>query len=383
MFQSVFLSFCAVALALVVSPEPARAADSYGFVISLFHTATYSDPSNCPRGGNGTSLDIQRRVLMREGYSRSAAQKILLNGKDATGTPLGELLAKRGKHKEAVDPFNDPASAVDPQIEMVAGRYAFGFNLDNNPRTGFEDPVTHEKGIDNELFRVVGCFKQYDVTSPVYPFYEEVMWDTMVDTMPAWVLYISGGRFGQDGPVTVTIDRAMEHVRRNASGGALQNATFTLEPQSRSRATFSGEIKGNELLVTAGSLRLEGEAPILTQLALKNMHLRLTLGADGSLTGFIGGYQPWEDFFYMASSAGEGNIGLDIPGIYYALKAHADAYPDPATGQNTAISAAYAIKAVPAFLADTQGRLLATSISAPRFNAQDDYAHQPLTTQAR
>jgi len=46
----------------------------------------------------------------------------------------------------------------------------------------------------------------------------------------------------------------------------------------------------------------------------------------------------------------EAVVSLDIPGIYYALKRMADAYPDPKTGENTAISGAYVVEAVPAFI---------------------------------
>ena len=46
----------------------------------------------------------------------------------------------------------------------------------------------------------------------------------------------------------------------------------------------------------------------------------------------------------------ETSVSHDVPGIWYALKRMADAYPDPKTGENTAISTAYRIDAVPAFI---------------------------------
>ena len=46
----------------------------------------------------------------------------------------------------------------------VEGRYAYGLELDgkdwNSPRA-FEEPDTHEKGIDNELYRTLGCIRTY------------------------------------------------------------------------------------------------------------------------------------------------------------------------------------------------------------------------------
>jgi hypothetical protein len=77
-------------------------------------------------------------------------------------------------------------------------------------------------------------------------------------------------------------------------------------------------------------------------------HLRLNLNDNGSLSGFIGGYQPWLDIFDRFH--GEDPAALNLPGVYYAMKRLADGVPDPATGQNTAISTAYYLEAVPAFV---------------------------------
>lgn len=42
--------------------------------------------------------------------------------------------------------------------------------------------------------------------------------------------------------------------------------------------------------------------------------------------------------------------GMDYVGLYHALKKLADADPAPGPGQNTRISAAYRVEAVPAFV---------------------------------
>lgn len=346
-------------------------AETIGYVISTFHTATYGDPKQCPKGGNGASIDIDRRVLGKLGYSRDEINYILQEEKDRAGRPRRELSILRGAGGTPVDPFNDPASAEDPRIEIVSGRYAPGFNLDGRSESGFEDPYTREQGIDNQLFRALGCFQAYNVSLPVKPFYEDVMWDTMIDTMPAWVLTISGENLRADGDVTVTFDRSLQHVRRNAAGGALFDATYVLENNSRSHAVFRGTIKDDVLTLQPGTLRLEGEAPILTELHLQRMQLRLKFEDDGTLAGFVGGYQPWMDFFYMVSSAGEINIGLDIPGVYYAFKALADYDPDPKAAQKMWISSAYRVIAVPAYLASVEAKLIARSVTRKAVKTAD------------
>ena len=53
---------------------------------------------------------------------------------------------------------------------------------------------------------------------------------------------------------------------------------------------------------------------------------------------------------------------IDLIGVFYDLKRFADAAPDPLTGENTAISAAHFIEAVPAFHVNENGAPLADSV---------------------
>jgi hypothetical protein len=90
-------------------------------------------------------------------------------------------------------------------------------------------------------------------------------------------------------------------------------------------------------------------------LDFKRARVRLELKPDGQLTGLIGGYIPWMPIYHAHSVGGyveEYALSLDLPGVYYAMKNLADGDPDPRTGQNTTISSAYAIEAVPAFAID-------------------------------
>ena len=53
---------------------------------------------------------------------------------------------------------------------------------------------------------------------------------------------------------------------------------------------------------------------------------------------------------------------MDLAGVYYAMRRLADGVPDPATGENTAISAAYFLEAVPAFHATLSGEVVAAAV---------------------
>ena len=64
-------------------------------------------------------------------------------------------------------------------------------------------------------------------------------------------------------------------------------------------------------------------------------------------------YIPWITIFYEYGSSGfttEFMTGVNLPAMYWALRKSADGSPDPKTGENTTISSAYRVAAVPAFL---------------------------------
>ena len=80
---------------------------------------------------------------------------------------------------------------------------------------------------------------------------------------------------------------------------------------------------------------------------------------DGGLSGLVGGYRDWRDIYnkdtFNVPSGGatrETYYHQNQISMYYALKRNADAMPDPKTGRNTAISAAYRFTAKPAFVVD-------------------------------
>ena len=192
--RSLRVSGCAVwlpalALALASSAAPA---ETRGYAISMVHTATYAEQGNCPNGGNGSTTEIHVKILMDQGYSRDQAVKML------TGNERKLDFDRRGHlYGQAVDVGDFPTSVPDDHIETVqgagTGHYMYGFNLAGQVTPdSFEDPETHEM-VQNQMWRVFGCFTAYQYKSPAIPPYNEgIAWDTAMDSMPAWLLSISG-----------------------------------------------------------------------------------------------------------------------------------------------------------------------------------------------
>jgi len=103
----------------------------------------------------------------------------------------------------------------------------------------------------------------------------------------------------------------------------------------------------------SNSISLLADNYIVSAFQFDKARLRFNLKPDGTLTGMIGGYMPWYPIYHGMSVGGyveEYAASVDLPGVYYALKKLADGEPDPVTNENRAISAAYAVDAVPAFV---------------------------------
>jgi hypothetical protein len=216
---------------------------------------------------------------------------------------------------------------------------------------------------------------------PVIPYNEAIAWDTAIDAMPAWLLSVSGDDLSRDGDVTVTFDRSLNIVMRDARGGVLPSSSYTIDPDPRSHSEFKGRIEDGILTIEPGDFAMLGESQFYAILRFSNTRLRLEMHDDGTLSGHIGGYQPWRDYFHYLAIRGEGTGQVDIPGTYYAMKRLADADPDPDTGENRAISAAYYIEAAPVFHTSVDGETVAWAVEGvggmqQRATAQASYEQQ-------
>ena len=341
---------CALgALALAAAPA---AAETRSFAVSSFTLAAANSDGDCSKGINPPIVDQDNLNLLEAGYTKEQVDKWTNDGS------LPSLFAKlnavrlRGRiNGEETSVWINPAAAKDPQLHAIDGKFARGFNLDGKGAaspTGFENPLTHEKGVNNQLFHAMGCFTVFRGDEKVKPTAWISAWDIIRAGVPAWLISVSGDDLSKDGPVTVTFDRALEHVERDAKSEVLRDMTFRVSPDPRSHISFAGEIKNGELSLTEhGELHtVFGEEMLFPELILRNVHMRVKMNANGTMSGLIGGYQPWKDTY---SSSWYANGGSDQVGLYYLLRQAADSNPDPKTGENRDISTGYDIEAVPAF----------------------------------
>lgn len=351
--------FAALPLALTATAAPA---ETRGYVISWFATATYNDDmkTSCPDGRNGGVPELHARELVAIGFTKEQAVEVMSKSRDTTNVVpeyKNQVYNRARLDGKPVSVFNYPEFVADPDIEMYSGKYAHGFDLGGmSKESKFEDPETHQP-VDNQLWRAVGCLKTFLAVPPLRPFPEELSWITIVDSAPAWAIQITGDDLSKDGPVTVVLDRTIQHLEQNAAGGPMKNASYVVDPSPTSHNVIHGEIKNGVLSITPQHIYLQGELPFYTEIELQNAHMRMTIDAEGKLTGYWGGYLDWQRYAYLYIS--HPGYDADAIGMYHALKKSADADPDPKTGQNKLVSAAFRMEAVPAFLLDSQGKVVA------------------------
>ena len=350
----------AAALAALAAPS-AHAAKTLGFVVSWFNVAEYADPQgrDCPHGVNDGPQVYYRKELKQAGLPQAEIDKYINEfldlSKFATTIPVAQM---RGRiNGKPADVYANPESEPDPNIKLVEGPMGYGFNLDGKVKPGdFTDPETGEKGVKNQLYRVIGCINELKThTLTDRPPLQLNYWNVLYEQMPAWLVEISGVEDTQNSPdVTVTITRAFEAPTKDSGGNVETNLTFTSDPNPRWHNVLHGRIKDGVLTTDNADVNMLGDPFWIQEFHFKDARLRIQIAKDGSLRGFLGGYHPWFPFYWQYGAEGWGvdaTNNVDLPGFYYALKKSSDGYPDPKTGQNTMISSAWLIEAVPAFVA--------------------------------
>jgi hypothetical protein len=257
----------------------------------------------------------------------------------------------------------------DAHLKPAVGRFAYGFNLDGKGAASpnsYEDPETREKGINNQLFRTIGCIQAYKGYPPPQPPLEaEYRWDASRAVMGAWLISVSGNDLTRDGDVTVRFETSLDPVIvQDANAHVQSDMTYRVASLPASVNVLHGVIRSGLIYTEPAHIRMRCSAYIQPVYDFLEARLRLRIKPDGNLEGVLGGYQPWYDVYWSHAKVGyidERGFSIDAPALFYALRRYADAYPDPRTHRNTAISTAYMIEAVPALIA----RLDAASAAHP------------------
>lgn len=355
------------ALALTVSPA-AAAPWVRGFVVDNYEPAFYyggrggteAPGSDCPKG---TIPILDYKTVLKTSWRTPAEiEKITL---PVSAGGLGErvispAMQHRGFRKD-IDTYVNPFTAPDPGMQQVTGKIAEGFDLDNNPNTGGFTSPGGERGIDNAFYRAWGCIMSYRGT-PYHAYLSQRANDKMLDGLYTMVIRLTGnGDPMNDDHVTFEVAYSPDHVVKDPAGRLVRDVSFRVV-KSAQYTKLNARIRNGVLETEQADVRMPlfswGETNRGEALFQKG-RVRLVLNRNGTLSGLVGGYRDWREVYgldtFNVPSGGatrETYYHQNQIGMYYALKRNADGIPDPKTGENTAISAAFRFTAQPAFVVD-------------------------------
>ena len=349
---------------LAVGASAPAQAETRDYMMNWFIEAANSLPNDadCPQGLNGLPEEMVTAQLLAIGLTKEQTEILVSQtGGAALPPPIEEQVIYRGRDLEGrpMHAYAYPLSVPDLKLmKRNVGPYAYGFNLDGKvDADDFIDPDSNDKGVDNAYWASSGCQRNQRGSRTEPPTYGSRHWDIARDKQAAWLIRLEAEDLSKDGDVTVHIFRAMERGVRDATGEQRRHWTFRRDPDPRWQNTFKGTIKNGMIFAEGERFEILGDPYGITNLKLRVPKFRGFFEKDGSLEATLGGYMPWKTLYMEGSNGGlnyEFISGTNIPALYHSLKAAADAAPDPKTGQNTEISTAWRINAIPAFIRESE-----------------------------
>jgi hypothetical protein len=253
--------------------------------------------------------------------------------------------------------WNPTSKELKVPYYEVQGNVGRGLNLDGKvDANDYVSPDTGEKGIDNQIFRAVGCTFNYrdGQTSTLTPQWRRATYNIFV------IELTDVDSLQTDDDVTVTTYRGNDRLITDATGNEyLPGGSQTLDKRWGKRyiQSFKGKIKDGVLTTEAKDLIMPAASVYAPRdgapdIIYKDMRFQLNV-TDTQANGFMGGYADVWTWYYHShktrDSRHQAYGGTAGPTLYRALMKNADAHPD-ANGQNTAISTALDVKFVHVFV---------------------------------
>jgi hypothetical protein len=368
--------------------EPARSVKwTKTYVVEWNEPAMYygaktgvTDPgTDCPKGTHPSPDWI--KVLVDAGYTLEEA-KWLRNPANPTRSPVHgqNQMAFRGKDRANV--YVNPTSIPDPGLESVAGTIAEGLNLDGDEKTGFTSP-TGEKGIDNNFYKALGCWKTYRgphrLSSGALNFNDAMRngaWTTVI------VVAGEGADPMNDDHVKVGFYVSNDKMVKDGLGNIARDYTYRIAPHVKYEGILPARTSNGRIISTVPADIMLHDPSYTIDLELLRARVDLEMKPDGSLTGYAGGYRPWEAVYRGWVNA-RGTVievltWVQLPAVYYALRRNADYSPTGPGGEKTHISFALRIDALPAFVMIPDGSKEVASVESYKSFAPKEPPKPPM-----
>lgn len=239
----------------------------------------------------------------------------------------------------------------------VEGELSWGLNLDGE--IGPND-FTHPDGtpgIDNEVYRAVGCIIGFRGPDGVeYIFQNKAIVDERYNRM---MIELTGvDSLQNDNVVTVNVYRGLDRLLTDATGSrVVPGGTQRVDRRwgkSLIRQVQGRIVEGELITDPFDDLVIPWQnLSVPTFQLFRDARLVLNLSEENA-SGILAGYADVDTWYYQLirndSTHHLSNGQISGISLYKALRRLADAYPDPESGDNTAISTALDIKMTQVFV---------------------------------
>lgn len=343
---------CVAAFSTAATAQPLREGGTplkdrrIGYVLTHKYWSVYETPdakAECPDGFNDGPRE-QFKKLFGDGKQRTVVE------------------AQLKREGEQWHPTTAPESF---RFLEARGKTALGLNLDG--KTGPEDfdSPDGERGIDNQMYRAIGCIATYR-TGGAFNHFENLFMRSFDDARIVIEL-TEVDDLRNDDDITVTTYRGSNGLLQDATGeGFIPGGTQRVD--LRWGKEYVSRLKGKIVagVLTAGpgdrvTLPWGSTFDTSGHHVFRGFQLKLKLTPE-SAEGLMAGYVDVKSYMHHLNtswSTHHHSYGqLSSPSLYKAMHRLADGYPDPQSGRNTAISSAVTVKFVQVYVQQPDGKAL-------------------------
>jgi hypothetical protein len=336
-------------------------------VIAISANAAASDSatgSNAPPGGTIGYLvtDLEWAVYETKDAKEECPDGLNVGPREQTAAQFPDLSAHSDLTFEQVV-LKREASRYFPEnfkeslpFREAQGKVAYGLNLDG--KVGPHDFVSPDGqvGIDNQLYRAIGCVIGYRKNGFTRAF---AQLSVKQKDYSRFLIEITGIHdMTNDPDVVVTTYRGLDPLVMDGADKPIAGRTERVDLKRGARFVHKlhGKIVDGVLITEPADLVFpwitRNGYQVASEEWVRDARLQLKLRPEGA-EGLLAGYSDVESWYNNTMRqwgwAGRQNHITPAP-LYQALHRLADAYPDSSTGANTAISGAIQVKFTQVFI---------------------------------
>ena len=310
-----------------------------GYVLTHRYWAVHQTPEGkveCPKGFNDGPREQFKQLFPDDGVKRTMLDTHLM--------------------REARQWFPD-MSEEQFAYKEATGKVSYGMDLDG--KVGAEDFTGPDgvKGVDNQLFRAIGCTSQYRAPSNLIYFFEN-KYLGQFNTNRFMIEISDVDNLTNDDDVTVKTYRGRDDLLADATGASyVPGGTQRVDARwgKQFQQTFKGKIVDAVLVTEGQDLTIPWSATFDTNGFHKFKGLRFQLNltpqrAEGVMAAYVDVAAFYHHLNTSWSTHHQSYGQLSAPSLFRALHRLADGHPDPKTGQMTSISGAINVRFTQVFI---------------------------------